>query len=312
RVNFATLMPLLISGSKRGLAIIKSNKRLLITVFALGLTLLLIGACGEEPVTRLAYIPPTPPPTPANFDNVSPAATLALGARTATLAPPVYYTPQPVISSQSEDDANRGFINADPTLMAQILGTPGPGHPTSSSGSGKPSGIRPTPTLNASSGQTTIGSLRTSRVSFLFAYRQTLTRVQLVQRQAVIVFASAQNLKPERTTWTFYFSWLEGRKTWRVIFDARAEQAQPDLQLEEVAPSMLSDVGQFDMTRVLDGDELVSRIEAAGLRVNIPVDVVNFQLDGTTRQPSFIMTNVPQGKQLVISAYSGQILRNEF
>jgi hypothetical protein len=75
---------------------------------------------------------------------------------------------------------------------------------------------------------------------------------------------------------------------------------------------MLSDVGQIDMTRVLDGDELVSRIEAAGLRVNIPVDVVNFQLDGTTRQPSFIMTNVPQGKQLVINSYNGQILRNDF
>jgi hypothetical protein len=154
--------------------------------------------------------------------------------------------------------------------------------------------------------------LRTSRVSFQFAYRQALARVQLLQRQSVIVFASAQNLKPERTTWTFYFSWVEGRKTWRVIFDARSEQAQPDLQLEEVASTMLSDVGQIDMTRVLDGDELVSRIEAAGLRVNIPVDVVNFQLDGTTRQPSFIMTNVPQGKQLVINSYNGQILRNDF
>ncbi|MEI7554880.1 hypothetical protein [Candidatus Chlorohelix sp.] len=305
-------MPSVVSGLQRSISPNKARKRLIFTVFTLWLNLFLVAACGEEFATRSSYIPPTPPPTPANFDNVSPAATIAIGVRTTTTASLNYYTPLPTPTLQSDDDANRGFINADPTLMAQIFGTPGPGNSIPSGGSGKPSGVRPTPTLNTSSGQTTIGSLRTSRVSFQFAYRQALARVQLLQRQAVIVFASAQNLKPERTTWTFYFSWLEGRKTWRALFDARSEQAQPDLQLEEVASTMLSDVGQFDMARVLDGDELVSRVEAAGLRVNIPVDVVNFQLDGLTRQPSFIMTNAPQGKQLVINAYNGQILRNDF
>jgi hypothetical protein len=154
--------------------------------------------------------------------------------------------------------------------------------------------------------------LRSSRVSFLFAYRQVLVRVQAIQRQATLVFASAQNLRSDRTTWAFLFSWPEGRKTWRVIFDARADQSQPDIQLTEVATTMLPEAGQIDMTRVLDGDELVSRAESNGLKINIPVDIINFQVDGQSRLPSFVLTNVPQGKQVVLNAYSGQIIRNDF
>ncbi len=274
---------------------------------------LLLTGCGEEATLPPTFQPPTAPPTPIAFDSVPPAATVGGGRTTQAAvtveidtAPPP--TPTPI---SDDDDTGRGFINADSTALAAVFGTPGPGQ-VKPGGSGKPSGVRPTPTLNLSPGQTNIASLRTSRVSFLFAYRQAFARVQAVQRQARLVFASATVLRPERTIWNFFFVWPEGRKMWRIVFDANASQPQPGLELTEVAPSMLADAGQIDMTRVLDGDELVSRAEGAGLRVSLPIDVVNFQLDGISRLPSFVLTNSPQGKQVVINAYTGQVIRSDF
>jgi len=273
---------------------------------------LLLTGCGEEATTLPTFQPPTAPPTPIAFDSVPPAATIG-GGRTTQAAVTVEpdTAPPPTPTPISDDDSGRGFINADSTALAAVFGTPGPGQ-VKPGGSGKPSGVLPTPTLNLSPGQINIASLRTNRVSFLFAYRQAFARIQAVQRQARLVFASATVLKPERTIWNFFFVWPEGRKMWRIVFDANAAQPQPGLEITEVAPSMLADAGQIDMTRVLDGDELVSRAEAAGLRVSLPIDVVNFQLDGLSRQPSFVMTNSPQGKQVVINAYTGQVIRSDF
>jgi hypothetical protein len=163
--------------------------------------------------------------------------------------------------------------------------------------------------LNFNNSQLRLSSLRNAK--FLFAYRQASIKIQDVQPQARLVFASANALTESRVAWNFFFVWLNGNRAWRIQVDIEG-QNQPKAILNEQAPSMLADYNTIDMNRVLDGDELVSRAEAAGVRTSLPVQIVNFGLDGATRQPAFILVNTAQGKQVVLHAYTGQVIRNEF
>ena len=95
---------------------------------------------------------------------------------------------------------------------------------------------------------------------------------------------------------------------WRIIFDTQDNR----LDLREVAPSMLNDANLIDMNKVLDTPDLVDRASAGGVNINLPVDIINFQIEGQTKQPAFIFTNVAQGKQVAVQAYTGQIIRNDF
>ena len=66
------------------------------------------------------------------------------------------------------------------------------------------------------------------------------------------------------------------------------------------------------MSRVLASPALIDKAANNGLQVLLPIDIVNFQVEGLTHQPCFILTNTAQGKQVVINAYTGVIVRNEF
>jgi hypothetical protein len=291
----------------------QSNKNQpIVFLFILLVGVLVLAACDEAP-TRTPFVPPTPPPTPAAYDSVKPAATVDTGNQlpannTAAATPNNLPTQAAEGLNLPDDDFGRGFSgeNPDPTTLAQLFGTPG----ASGSRTAPPNSlVAPTPTLNFTSSQLKLSSLRISK--FLFAYRQASTRIQDIQAQARLVFASANAISDNRVAWNFFFVWLNGNRAWRVQVDIEG-QNQPKVNLSEQAPSMLADYNTIDMNRVIDGDELVSRAESAGVRTNLPVQVINFGLDGTTRQPAFMLTNTAQGKQLVLHAYTGQVIRNEF
>lgn len=272
---------------------------------------IILAGCDSE-ATRPPFVPPTAPPTPASYDSVRPAATVVVGNQLPNNASTPAPNNLPTLSSDGlnppEDDYGRGFSgeNPDPTTLAQIFGTPG----ASGSRARPPTSlVDPTPTLNFNNSQLRLSSLRNAK--FLFAYRQASIKIQDVQPQARLVFASANALTESRVAWNFFFVWLNGNRAWRIQVDIEG-QNQPKAILNEQAPSMLADYNTIDMNRVLDGDELVSRAEAAGVRTSLPVQIVNFGLDGATRQPAFILVNTAQGKQVVLHAYTGQVIRNEF
>ncbi|MEI6045913.1 MAG: hypothetical protein WCS37_16310, partial [Chloroflexota bacterium] len=224
-------------------------------------------------------------------------------------------TATPAVASLPEDAENQnqqGDVapdKIDPAALAKLAGSPGPDNGASPTLKGGGNGrTPPTPTLNVSPNQAKIESLRSSKVSFLSAYRQALGRAQQVLPDLQLVFASANVLKPERTVWSFLFLSSDGSRMWKVIFDSTG----PKLDLTEQAPSMQTDALRIDMEKVLDTDELLRRAESAGLKLSWPVDVFNFQLEGTIRQPCFILTNVIQGKQVAINAYNGSIVRDDF
>ncbi len=294
----------------------------------------LLSACGEPPRPTPDYAIPTAPPTPANYEGVPAAATAGPVSRPTpqkasprpgdqSLPTDTPLTPTVSGDSGDEPDGSSGGPGArlidgtDPTVLARLYGTPGSGALPGQGGlalspgvrrSGQPSRPLPTPTLNTNPQAVRIESLRTSQASFLFSYKQAAIKILEVSRTARPVFASANVLKPDRTTWSFLFVAPEGPRMWRVIFDTEGNR----LDLREVAPAMVSDASLIDMSKVLDSSVLLERATAAGLNTALPVDIVNFQLEGQTKQPCFIFTNVAQGKQVALQAYTGQILRNDF
>jgi hypothetical protein len=300
------------------------NFNLLKIIEVLVLCWFLLSGCGAETARPNAspYVPPTAPPTPANFENVPDAATAAARRTAVPLAakPSSGPTATPALATLPEDNPeNRGVESApdkaDPTTLAKLLGSPGPGSlpggasiPLTASSGNNPGKAAPTATLNTGPGQTKIEALRNGKVSFLGAYRQAIGRVQPIQSDVRLAFASANILKPERVVWSFLFVTPDGERMWKVIFDSTG----PKLDMIEQAPTMLTDAMTIDMNRVLDGDELLRRAEQVGLKLSWPVDIFNFQVEGNTRQPCFIMTNVSQGKQVAINAYTGAVVRDDF
>lgn len=290
-------------------------------------------ACGETPrPTPLAFEKPIAPPTPASYDNIPGAATIG-GANRPTLPRPTgpetsaspgrNLEPLPTeLSEPSEQEpgvagpGERVLIDIDPTALAKLYDTPGsnfrPGGVqiplTPGTRRTSPSRAAPTPTLSTNPNAVRIESLRTTQVSFLAAYRLASLKLLEVSRTARPVFASANLLKPERTVWSFMFITPEGSRMWRIIYDTEGNR----LDLREIAPSMLSDAALIDMSKVLESQALLERAASNGLRVNLPVDIITFQVEGLSKQPCFLFTNIAQGKQVAIHAYTGQVLRNDF
>lgn len=297
-------------------------------ILLLTLCFLLLSACGEEArPTPAPFVPPTAPPTPASFDEVPDAATAGAIRRitptpAAVTRPPgtsLAATPTPASATLPDENRDSGVESApdkiDPTVLAKLNGSVGPGSlpggalPTLAGGTNRqPAKGAPTPTLNTSPNQSRVDSLRTSKVSFLNAYKQALGRVEQVQSGPKLVFASANILKPDRTAWSFLFLSPDGTKMWKVIYDSNG----PKLDMNEQAPTMQGDASKIEMDKVLDTDELLRRAQSNGLKLDWPVDIFNFQVEGTTRQPCFIMTNVVQGKQVAINAYTGAVVRDDF
>ncbi len=247
-------------------------------------------------------LPPTP--TPDLY------ATIASDGSNQDLALPTFGRPP---------DRDTG-PTANVTQLNNLLGTPGPRaptkpvlyYPTNTAGSrlsGQPSRAYPTPTLDISSStQPRILDVRNTKVSFQNSYRFALVQMANLQPAARLIFATANILSPSRTVWSFQFVWLEGGKAWKVIYDSN----QTSVNINEMAPpGRLIDAQLIDMSRVLDSPALIDKATTSGLQVLLPIDIVNFQVEGLTHQPCFVLTNLNQGKQIVINAYTGAIVRNE-
>jgi hypothetical protein len=209
---------------------------------------------------------------------------------------------------------------ADITQLNNLLGTPNgrpfnnPPTPTifGSRLSGLPSRPYPTPTLDTGLNQAKISNLQTTKVSFQNSYRFAYVTMAKLQPTAKLFFATANVLSTVRTSWTFLFVWPDGNRAWKIIYDSGQPASEPPNITEVAPPLRLIDAQLIDMSRVLDTPDVLNKAESNGLQAGLPVDVVNFQVDGATHQPCFVMTNLSQGKQAVVNAYTGLVVRNEF
>ncbi len=298
---------------------------------------ILVTACSEAARPTPGSIgTPTAPATPADYAGVPDAATFGAIARPSVGRPGQAATsatkgnngagptPTPGPTAEAEPDPEEGvsgpgdrvIIEADPTALARLYGSPGPG-PRPGGGLAATSGPRsnvqprrpaPTPTLSTNPQAVRIETLRLTPVSFLAAYKQASLKLLEVTRTGRLVFASANVLKADRAVWTFMFLAPEISRMWRIIYDTEGNR----LDLREIAPSMADDLARIDMSKVLDSPALIERAGLNGLNLTLPVDIVNFQVEGLSKQPCFIFTNVAQGKQVALHAYTGQIIRNDF
>jgi hypothetical protein len=291
----------------------------------------LLTACGEAPRTTGVPATPTSPPTPAGYANVPDAATVGTINRPPTVRPtsapnvpsttPADTTTEPEETVPEEAVAapvDRIFGDIDPATLERLYGVqpplvrPGGNAPLPTNApriARVPSGVAPTPTLNSSPTATKIEALKNTQVSFMNAYRPSSLKLLESSRNARLVFASANVLKPERTVWSFFFVAPETPRMWRVIYDSNNPAT---LDIRESAPTNVADVSRIDMSKVLDSASLVDRAALNGLNVTTPVDIVSFGVEGVSKQPCFVFTNTAQGKQVAVHAYTGAVLRSDF
>ena len=154
-----------------------------------------------------------------------------------------------------------------------------------------------------------LNTLRTTKVSFLTAYNRAAKAVTAVQPAARIVLAQANYFTTARTGWSFYFVWPGGPKMYVATFDS----AQANISINDSQPPILTqDAGQIQMERVLDSPAIVAKAQAAGIATTTPIDSIYFERYGTPSVPAYICTNGIEQKQLIINAYTGQIIKNDF
>ncbi len=154
-----------------------------------------------------------------------------------------------------------------------------------------------------------LNTLRTTKVSFLTAYNRAAKAVTAIQPAARIVLAQANYFTTARTGWSFYFVWSGGPKMYVATFDS----AQANISINDSQPPILTqEAGQIQMERVLDSPAIVAKVQAAGIATTTPIDSIYFERYGTPPVPAYVCTNGIEQKQLIINAYTGQIIKNDF
>ena len=288
--------------------------------FSLLVTALLLSACNDEVVGVGAT--PTAMETKANTATASRAAVSVALAPTSTLTQMVALVATNTLLPfvDTTDIPTAGLI-AQTALTPQIAGptitpiipTPKRFTPTPGPSISPPSSatvVKATTVASGNVGDTQqLNTLRTTKVSFLTAYNRAAKAVLAIQPAARIVLAQANYFTTARTGWSFYFVWPTGPKMYVATFDsAQANISINDSQL----PLLTQDAGQIQMERVLDSPAIVAKAQAAGVAITTPIDSIYFERYGTPPVPAYVCTNGNEQKQLIINAYTGQIIKNDF
>jgi hypothetical protein len=78
------------------------------------------------------------------------------------------------------------------------------------------------------------------------------------------------------------------------------------------SPILVQDAGQIQMEKVLDSNTVVTKVLATGVPATLPIDSILFERYGTPPVPAYTCINGGSQQQLIINAYTGQIIRNDF
>lgn len=179
----------------------------------------------------------------------------------------------------------------------------------------------PSPTPRPEQGDLRIGAslsaFRTTKASFKTAYGKASARMSGVNGAARLVLAQSTFFDRERTVWTFFFTVPQGNRTWSVTYDsAFGKEKKEQISLRDSAAALLpEEAGQWQVSRVLDSDEVSTRLEQGGLPPDLPLDTVYLQqviATGQGRVPAYIFVNGALSKQIIVNALTGAIIQNDF
>lgn len=160
-------------------------------------------------------------------------------------------------------------------------------------------------------------AFRTTKVSFQTAYSKAAPRMASVSGSARLVLAQSTMFTQDRTVWTFFFTPPQGNRSWSVIYDSAGAKDNKELitVLDRSAVLLPDEAGQWQATKILDSDEITTRLLQSGLPPDLPLDTVFVQLVTVTKQgkvPAYLFVNGALNKQIIVNAVTGAIIQNDF
>lgn len=158
---------------------------------------------------------------------------------------------------------------------------------------------------------------RTTKASFQTAFGKAAGVMANTNSAARLVLAQSTSFSLDRTVWTFFFTLPGGSRTWAVTYDSTAGKDKKEVLTGPSSSALLlpDEAGQWQASKVLDSDEISTRLERAGLPPELPIDTVYVQLISSTkvgRVPAYIYVNGSLNKQIIVHALTGAILQNDF
>ncbi len=138
-----------------------------------------------------------------------------------------------------------------------------------------------------------------------------------VSGAARLVLAQSTLFSLDRTVWTFFFTIPQGSRSWAATYDSAGTKDKKELVtiVERAGALLPEDAGQVPISKILDSDEITTRLQQAGLPPELPIDTVYLQIVVATRQgrmPAYTFVNGSLNKQIIVNALNGQILQNDF
>lgn len=160
-------------------------------------------------------------------------------------------------------------------------------------------------------------AFRTTKVSFQIAYGKAAPRMASVNSSARLVLAQSTMFTQDRTVWTFFFTPPQGNRSWSVIYDSAGAKDNKELitVLDRSAVLLPDEAGQWQANKILDSDEVTTRLLQSGLPPDLPLDTVFVQLVTVTKQgkvPAYLFVNGALNKQIIVNAVTGAVIQNDF
>jgi hypothetical protein len=157
-------------------------------------------------------------------------------------------------------------------------------------------------------------TFRTTKLSFQTAYAKAAAQMAPVSGAARLVLAQATTFTLDQTIWTFFFTVPQGTNTWAVTVDSGTKDKKEQITVSRSVTLLPGEAGQWQPSRVLDSDDLSTRLQRGGVPLELPFDTVYVQLEASAqgRVPAYLLVNSALQKQLVINALDATIIRNDF
>ena len=138
-----------------------------------------------------------------------------------------------------------------------------------------------------------------------------------VNGAARLVLAQCTLFSPDRTIWTFFFTLPGGSRSWSATYDSMGSKDKKEAVtvLDRATVLLPDDAGQLSTAKILDSDEISTRLTRSGLPPELPIDTVYLQIVNSTkdgRVPAYTFVNGALNKQIIVNALTGQILQNDF
>lgn len=158
-------------------------------------------------------------------------------------------------------------------------------------------------------------TFRSTKLSFRTGYTKAAAQMSSVNGSARLVLAQATTFTLDQTVWTFFFTIPNGTSTWAVTVDSGAKDKKEQITVLRSVTLLPDEAGQWQPSKVLDSDELTTRLQRNGLPPQLPFDTVYVQMESSPTQgkvPAYLLINSALQKELIVNGLDATIIRNDF